>query len=239
MNKFNESLKKVYLKKSWKFYFNSINYFEFKISFQPSGFNFEKGQFGEITIKTNVNSDQSLFSDSLILNQNEQLNLIEMTNSKGCELVYRATRDGFTTDAFHLKCDDQANLVSIIRNNLNFVFGGYTSFAWNKYSGSIQDPNAFIFSLRRNGETKNDRFKAKGNGWGVFDGSEYRHLKYGSDIDIQDSSNKNVGSYCNFGTMYQLPDGITPKTKYSQSFLAGNYNQWLTTEIEVYEIKLD
>ena len=82
-----------------------------------------------------------------------------MINSKSCELVYRATRDGFSIDAFHMKCDKKPNLISIIRNNLNYVFGGYTSAAWSISSEWITDPKVFIF--RRNGESKNDKFMIK------------------------------------------------------------------------------
>ena len=157
-----------------------------------------------------------------------------MTKSKSCELVYRATRNGFTCEELYSKCENKQNLVFFIRNNLNYVFGGYTSVAWNKYSGCITDPNAFIFSLRRNGDTKNDKFMIKNNGQFAF----YKNIKYLSyGIDIN-SSDTNVGSDCNFGACYQLPNGITSNTDTSKSFLAGNYDQWLTTEIEVYEIKL-
>ena len=121
-----------------------------------------------------------------------------MTNLKGFELVYRATRDGFTSEALHKKCDDKQNLVSIIRNNLNYVFGGYTSVAWNRNSGWITDPNAFIFSLRRNGETKNDKFMVKNNGHYAFFGSIYFHLWHGNDIGIINSSNRSKGSDSNF-----------------------------------------
>ena len=76
-------------------------------------------------------------------------NLTEMTKSKSCELVYRATRDGITCEEFHSNCENKQNLVTIIRNNLNYIYGGYTSVAWNRNSGWIRDPNAFIFSLRR------------------------------------------------------------------------------------------
>ena len=65
------------------------------------------------------------------------------------------------------------------------------------------------------------------------------YIRYGEDIVIKDESNKFVGSYCNFGSFYQLPDGMTYDTDDSRSFLAGNYDQWLTTEIEVYQIKFD
>jgi hypothetical protein len=52
---------------------------------------------------------------------------------------------------------------------------------------------------------------------------------YGNNIEITNSSNKKVGNYCNFGYCYQLIEGIQYNTDYSKSFLAGNYNQWLTT----------
>ena len=42
---------------------------------------------------------QELFNDSLVLDENEQINLIGITNSKESELIYRATRDGCTTEA--------------------------------------------------------------------------------------------------------------------------------------------
>jgi hypothetical protein len=160
-----------------------------------------------------------------------------MTKANSCELVYRATRDGFSSDAFHSRCDDKPNLVSIIRNNLNYVFGGYTSAAWNRNSLWITDRNAFIFSLRRNGVTKKDKFMNNCNGQGAFFGSFVYHLRYGNDIGIKDSSNTKVGSWCNFGRNYQLPAGITYATETANFFLAGNFNRWVTAEIEVYEIK--
>ena len=100
-------------------------------------------------------------NDSLILNEGECLSLVEMTQSSNGELLYRATRDGFTSQAFHSKCDNKANTVTIIKNNLNYVFGGYTSATWNGTSKWINDPNAFIFSLRRNGNSTNEKFMVK------------------------------------------------------------------------------
>jgi hypothetical protein len=40
--------------------------------------------------------------------------------SKG-NLLYRATRDGFTSKAFHSKCDGKGNTITIIKNNLNYT----------------------------------------------------------------------------------------------------------------------
>ena len=162
--------------------------------------------------------------------------MIRITNSKKCELIYRATVDGFTSKALHSECDDKKNLVSIIKNDLNHVFGGYTSVAWNIKSGWIIDPKAFIFSLRRNGESQNDKFMIKNNGLNAFYGSAGFHLRYGNDINMVNLSNQNLGSSCLFGAHYELPGGIKYGTINSRNFIAGNYSRWLTAEIEVYQI---
>ena len=66
-------------------------------------------------------------------------------------LLYRARRDGFGVSEFHTRCDNVPNTVTIIRNALNFVFGGFTAARWSSAARYIADPNAFIFSFRRNG----------------------------------------------------------------------------------------
>ena len=76
--------------------------------------------------------------------------------------MYRATRDGFTGQAFHSKCDGKGNTITIIKNNFNFVFGCYGSSAWNSSAtDAINDPNAFLFSLRRGGVSHEIKFTVK------------------------------------------------------------------------------
>jgi BTB/POZ domain-containing protein KCTD9 len=95
------------------------------------------------------------------LKNEESVSLFEMTKSSNGLLLYRATRDGFTVQAFHSKCDGKGNTITIIKNNLNYVFGGYASSAWNSSGNPINDPNAFIFSLRRAGVSFKDKFTVK------------------------------------------------------------------------------
>ena len=116
---------------------------------------------------------QELFNDSLVLDENEQINLIGITNSKESELIYRATRDGFGSVQFHAKCDDKAKTVSIIKNNLNYVFGGYTSEKWTSNDEFITDKNAFIFSLRKKGDSNNQKFKIKNVEFAIYGDSNY------------------------------------------------------------------
>ena len=74
----------------------------------------------------------------------ENVSLVQMTKSSNGILLYRATRDGFTNQAFHTKCDGKENTITIIKSNLNYVFGGYASSAWNSLGYYINDPNAFL-----------------------------------------------------------------------------------------------
>lgn len=160
-----------------------------------------------------------------------------MTMSTNGQLIYRATRDGFTREAFHDKCDNKANTISIIKNNLNYVFGGYTSSVWNTSDTYVSDANAFIFSLRRNGESKNEKFSIKIPEYAIF-----RYAKHcirfggGADIFICNNSNTAIGSYTNFGHSYELPKVIPNVNEKTIIYLTGNINGWLTTEIEVYQI---
>ena len=176
--------------------------------------------------------------NSLILTNDECISLVEMTNSKKEVLLYRASRDGFTAMAFHSKCVGKANTVTIIKNTLNYVFGAYSSPIWSGNSGVfIADDNAFIFSLRRKGITESNKFKIK-NAEKAF----YRNVCYGPafgggcDIYICSQSNVHMYSYSNFGDSYDLPDGYKFGSLEAKSYLAGNYNEWLVTEIEVYQI---
>ena len=157
-----------------------------------------------------------------------------MTKSIRGSLLYRATRDGFESEVFHEKCDGKSNTISIIWNNLNYVFGGYASSAWNSSGKDINDPNAFIFSLRRKGVSFKDKFVVKDAGAALFG-----HIEYGPtfsiDIEIRATPNIKNNNNSHFGKSYELPDGYI-YDKNAREYLAGYFSFWKTTEIEVYQI---
>jgi hypothetical protein len=172
---------------------------------------------------------------SLILTSDEGESLFNMTQSTNGTLLYRATRDGFTALAFHEKCDGKANTVTIIKTNGNYVFGGYTSAKWNSDLSYSIDASAFIFSLRRDGISKSYQFKITKPQYAIFGGS-YGGPNFGvGDFEIRDRSDINTGSWTRFCFTYQCPSGYS-FDEYTKSFLAGSYNKWLTSEIEVYQI---
>lgn len=49
-------------------------------------------------------------------------------------LLYRASRDGLTAEAFHERCDGHAPTLTIVKSEGGFIFGGYTQEAWDMFS---------------------------------------------------------------------------------------------------------
>lgn len=96
--------------------------------------------------------------DSLIINdENEQifiekrLRQIKLFSEKKfiSRLLFRASINGDTANAFHSLCDYKNNLLFLIKTKKNFRFGGFiTNFIAPKYHGKcVRDDNAFCFSL--------------------------------------------------------------------------------------------
>ena len=45
-------------------------------------------------------------------------------------LIYRASREGWSSSDFHTHCDDKGPTVSVVKSG-NYIFGGYTEQSWN------------------------------------------------------------------------------------------------------------
>lgn len=64
------------------------------------------------------------------------------------EQIYSTTKDDWSDEGFHKKCDDANNTLVIIKTTEGTVFGGFTTKTWNKSNGEIRDDdNAFVFSF--------------------------------------------------------------------------------------------
>lgn len=192
--------------------------------------------------------------DSLILSSDEQSSFINLIPSiKTSSLLYRGSRDGFNAFSFHSKCDGIRNTITIVKNNLNYVFGGYTNSTWSSSNPPkyMYDANAFIFTLNRNKNNSlfqkflvNDRTKAiwcnaaLGPTFGFWSGKQNF-----SDIMIAFRNNVSsitgtpkYGNYADFGASYSLPQGINYGSIESRKFLTGQFKQWEVSEIEVFLI---
>ena len=76
------------------------------------------------------------FEESVILtNEEHQSKLIGwLPQYSHWHQLFQASRDGFTAQAFHAKCDSKGPTVTIVKSGNN-IFGGFTENSWNsKYT---------------------------------------------------------------------------------------------------------
>jgi hypothetical protein len=163
------------------------------------------------------------------------IKLCEFDIKKEFKLLYRASRDGFSSNAFHSKCDNFPNTLTIIKvKDQPHIFGGYTEATWEG-QGYKQDPNAFIFSLV-NGDNKPIKMKANQNIQNAIKcySSYGPTFGGGHDFCISSDSTTNAKSYSNLGYSYQHPN-YQYNSNEAKSFLAGSPN-FSTSEIEVFQV---
>ena len=202
-----------------------------QIRFNPSLFCIQTEHFGELDAGLGLFKNDCWINDSLILNKEEAISLALITKSLDGSLIYRASKDGFKALDFHSKCDYKSNTITIIKNNLNFIFGGYMAANRSNNASWIEDKNAFVFSLRKKGISNSKVFPVKSPQYAI-DGSRGYGPIFGQDILIVDESNVQKGSYTHLGNKYNYEELEDPK-----NYLSGNWKNWVVTEIEVYEIK--
>ena len=185
----------------------------------------------------NQSNTISSFMNSLILTRNEEISLTQMLNyPSDVTLIYRASKDGFSSDSFHSRCDGISNTITIIKTTSNSVFGGFTSTSWSSNNDWNYDANAFIFSLRREGKPNKQRLNVTQPEYAVYSNAMYGPTFGGGyDIYVSENSNSNEYSWSNLGNSYQIPNDLNYKGDKAQRVLAGSYN-WQTTEIEVYQL---
>ena len=94
--------------------------------------------------------DKMIHSSLILPNegQNEDLKyLCDFPIDQKCNLIYRASRDGFEAFNFNAKCDNKPNTLVIIKSTNGNVFGGYTEQSCSSEVYYKDDRNSFIFSL--------------------------------------------------------------------------------------------
>ena len=180
------------------------------------------------------------FDSTILDNQNKVAikELCGLPSTKKLKLQYRATRDGFTAQNFHTKCDTAANTLTIIKSEHGNIFGGFTEKAWNSSGQYYADPKSFIFSLV-NKENKSFKVNCTNGVGAIYCSSSYGpsfgNSTTGHDILIYSDSNANSRSLCNFGSSYKHSDYPYNK-KRTNAILGGSY-YFKTLEIEVFTKK--
>ena len=145
--------------------------------------------------------------------------------SEASNLLYKASRDGWSAAAFHQRCDNKGATYTRAIINDGRVLGAYTPLSWSSTVQNYQnDANAFLYD----GTTK---FPAANGAWGPGQYATYTNATYyptfGGGHDMYISGRDMYNNAYTFVTS----DGKAPfgRNKYT-------YQQYTLQDIEVYSV---
>ena len=177
--------------------------------------------------------------DSLILEESKRKNEFLDKIYGWCpfnkiELIFRGSRDGLTSNAFHNKCDGQGPTITLYQNEKGYIFGGYSSISWENTKGG-QDksaPGSFIFTLTNIHGAEPTKFPNSNINKSVYhydqNGPVFGHY----DILIY-SDFKNREHFSNFPLCYQ--DTLNKGKSIFTGDLNNNNQSFKIKEIEVFK----
>ena len=178
-------------------------------------------------------------NDSKIVNDTTDfLNSIEFSYLKtnNFKLLYRASRDGFSSKSFHFRVKNKPKSLILIKSGTN-VFGGYTDLSWNGDTSSYRyDSNAFLFSYQ-NPNKAAKLFKLLSTNYysnAIYDAPDILFRFGTSDLQVCSNANLNTCSSSYLGSTYQMSSNTYGYyNSYSNYFTGSNF--FMIDEIEIYQ----
>jgi hypothetical protein len=120
---------------------------------------FHMGQDKQLNIDTQPPRKPKCVYDAVIINnkhfaifsswieKKNQFHYIEKNIPYNFNLLYRASRDGNTTAAFHTKCDNKGATIVVVKvTNSEQIVGGYNPLFWNLSDRYKSTKDSFLFS---------------------------------------------------------------------------------------------
>jgi hypothetical protein len=161
----------------------------------------------------------------------ELIKVLEGWTNKKWKLQYRGSRDGFYAKHFHSLCDHKGEALYIAEDVNGYIFGGYTSVGWRSLNIPINDPNAFIFTLKNPHHIPPTQFHFTNHGEAFRDEAQLL-LKFGANpYDI--NTNERPDS---LDSTFNFPVSYFDTTGKGKALFTGNVI-WRAKEIEVLIVK--
>ncbi|KAK8807388.1 hypothetical protein WA158_004147 [Blastocystis sp. Blastoise] len=153
---------------------------------------------------------KTLFRISSLLSYQQSIQLSQWLGlNKKWKLLYKASRDGFTSSDFHRCCDNKGGSLTIIQSINDdghmYLFGGFTTVTWNADSvigGWGEDDDAFIYTLTNPHKVPATRYPIRNHLFAIYSDIEYGPT-FGTNIKLGDEMNKPV-NYINNGDSYEM-----------------------------------
>ena len=184
---------------------------------------------------TSMLTENRLFRGAgTLLNTIQQTKLNEMFGEakQTWSLIYKATRDGFGADDFHLLCDRLGATLTVIQSeDGGYLFGGYTSVSWHsKGSYACDKNNPFLFTLTNPNGIPPTKYPVIDSIFSIFGYKDSGPMFGGGpDLLVGTLSNESQASTIRFPYSYEDTTG-----KGSVTFTGSDRFQ--TSEIEVYQL---
>ncbi|CAF1288690.1 unnamed protein product [Rotaria sp. Silwood1] len=174
------------------------------------------------------------FPDSTLLQYEHKKKLNEFYGkmNQQWELIYKASRDGFDSNAFHSRCNNKGPTITIIQSTGNYLFGGYTSVSWTSDGSYKNDSTAFLFTLINPYNIAPTKYLINPTQAGH---AVYHHNSYGPtfgsghDIYVVNGSNGNNSNATGFPSAY-----IDTTGRASCTFTGGQ--NFTVSDIEVFKL---
>jgi hypothetical protein len=140
------------------------------------------------------------------------------------KLVFKGTKDGMTSTAFHEKANNKGPTITIIKSKHGKIFGGFMDQAWTTRGGYINTKKSWLFSLTNKSKYEMNDPNTYAQ-YGGYDNSSYGPtFGGGHDIYLANDFTSN-SNYCNRHS-YNFTDNTA---------LTGGYN-FQVEEVEVFSL---
>lgn len=181
-----------------------------------------------------LNSAGRSFPDSVILASKHTNALNTLLPNTTYTLLYRGSRDGFTSQAFHRLCDNVPSVFFVMKANTGFIATAYSSVAF----GDTADNNGEYRFAESESCWLNNLEDSSGNirvtrafnttypHYSIYTNPQYGPT-FGAGHDLHIPTNFKSNGYTNTPHSY---------TGLNNQQLFGNYNNWQITEIEVFRV---
>lgn len=144
---------------------------------------------------------------------------------KKYSLLFRASRNGFTSSDFHSYCDGKNNTVTFVETLDGRRFGGFTDAQWDQSSSWKTGSNGFLFSL-----DNKEIYYNKNSSYNIYGHSSYGPY-FGSGADFYISNN------CNTNQSGES-SGQSYDTNGKKHALSGSSN-FFVKDYEVYQLEYE
>eukprot|EP01112_Ceratiomyxa_fruticulosa_P012868 TRINITY_DN3587_c0_g1_i3.p1 TRINITY_DN3587_c0_g1~~TRINITY_DN3587_c0_g1_i3.p1 ORF type:complete len:351 (+),score=74.32 TRINITY_DN3587_c0_g1_i3:794-1846(+) len=157
---------------------------------------FKEAEFYQIEGIIELLKPPSFFPDSSILEGKHEFGEVlnrwissSSSTPKVWRLLYKGTRDGFTSAVFHQRCDNQGATYTLFKLGTN-IFGGYNPYSWNSSNTSSNGSGSFLFVLSNSQGTAPTQYFNQNAAYGPYNYAS-NGPSFGAGYDLT-FSNKNI-----------------------------------------------